>query len=110
MKRGKTYYSNLPESFLSDSELELIENKNNFTDELPAELEQNGPETINGIISNSLFVKVRKEPSLESEVLETMRSGDKVRILGSVGDFYKVSTSVNKVAYIYSDFLKEERI
>lgn len=74
----------------------------------PAELETTGPETKNGTVANSLYVNVRKEPSYESDVLEVLRKGDKVIVLGKSGDFYKVSTSVNKIAYISSDFIKEE--
>lgn len=74
----------------------------------PAELETTGPETKNGTVVNSLYVNVRKEPSYESDVLEVLRKGDKVIILGKSGEFYKVSTSVNKIAYIFSEFIKEE--
>lgn len=74
----------------------------------PAEVETDGPETKNGIVENSLHVKVRKEPSYESDVLEVLRKGDKVNILGKSGEFYKVSTKVNKIAYISSDFIKED--
>lgn len=74
----------------------------------PAELGAIGPETKNGIVENSLYVKVRKEPSYESDVVEVLRKGDKVTILDKSGGFYKVSTRVNKIAYISSDFIKEE--
>lgn len=74
----------------------------------PAELETTGPETKNGTVANSLYVNVRKEPSYESDVLEVLRKGDKVIVLGKSGEFYKVSTSVNKIAYISSEFIKEE--
>lgn len=73
-----------------------------------AEVGAAGPETKNGIVANSLHVKVRKEPSFEADVLEVLRKGDKVVILGKEGEFYKVSTSVNKLAYISLDFIKEE--
>lgn len=74
----------------------------------PAELETTGPETKNGTVANSLYVNVRKEPSYESDVLEVLRKGDKVIVLGKSGEFYKVSTSINKIAYISSEFIKEE--
>lgn len=75
-----------------------------------AEVKTNGPETKNGIIANGLFVKVRKDPSNESDenVIEVLRKGDKVTILGRVKNFYKVSTSVNKEGYILSLYVKEE--
>lgn len=75
----------------------------------PAEVETMVSETIkNGTIVGALNVNVRKGPSLESEVLEVLRKGDKVRILDKDNNFYKVSTSVNPVAYIAFDFIKEE--
>lgn len=75
----------------------------------PAEVETMVSETIkNGIIVGALNVNVRKGPSLESEVLEVLRKGDKVKILDKDDKFYKISTSVNPVAYISFDFIKEE--
>lgn len=74
----------------------------------PAEVEKNGPETKNGIVVNSLHVKVRNKPSYDSDVLEVLRKGDKVTILGKSGEFYKVSTRLNKIAYISLNFIKEE--
>lgn len=83
---------------------ELKEN----TDESLAEVETNGPETKNGKIINSLFVKARKKPSFESDVLEILRKGDPVKIIDRVGDFYKVSTILNELAYVSSEFVMEE--
>lgn len=74
----------------------------------PADVETNGPETKNGTVINSLNVKVRKKPTYEAEVVEVLRKGDKVTITGRIGGFYKISTSVNRVGYISSDFIKEE--
>lgn len=75
----------------------------------PADVETMVPQTItNGTIDGALNVNVRKEPSMKSDVIEVLRKGDKVRLLAKSGDFYKVSTSVNPVAYISSDFIKEE--
>lgn len=69
----------------------------------------NGPETKNGIITNSLLVSVRKGPSYESDVLEVLQKGDKVVILGEdKNSFLKVSTKLNKVAYIFSNYVREE--
>lgn len=74
-----------------------------------AKVETNGPETKNGIIYGAMFVNVRREPwTDDGNVLEVLRKGDKVTILGMINGFYKVSTSMNKVAYISSDFIKEE--
>lgn len=77
-------------------------------EEAPAEEESHGPQTKNGTIVDALFVKVRKKPSMDSDVLEILEEGKKVTILGKVEDFYKVSTSSNSVAYIFSKFVKED--
>lgn len=81
-----------------------------IAEESPAEVETTTvPQTvINGEIVNTLHVKVRRDPNFESEVLEVLRKGDKVKILEKGTDFWKVSTSVNKIAYISSEFIKEE--
>lgn len=106
MIRGNRTKYNMYDDGMSNSVkeeiTEIIENQS------PAYEEVTGPETKNGIIENSLFVKVRKTPSFESDVIEVLRKGDRVIILGKEGSFYKVSTSVNKLAYISSDFVKEE--
>lgn len=86
-----------------------IKETEEITELSPAEMETNGPETKNGIIDGAMHVKVRREPwTGDDNVLEILRKGDRVTILGKVDGFYKVSTSVNKVAYISSDFIKEE--
>lgn len=75
----------------------------------PTEVETPVPPTVtNGVIANALYVKVRKEPDFESDVLEVLPKGDKVTILEKGKDFWKVSTSINKIAYISSQFVKEE--
>lgn len=73
-----------------------------------AKVKTNGPETINGTVVNCLSVNVRKWPSFESNVIEILTKGDKVKILGKEKGFYKVSTKNTKVAYISSDFIKED--
>lgn len=93
---------------MSHEEYPTIEEVVTKKEESPAQEETTGPETINGIIVNRLNVNVRKESDLESEVLEVLRKGDKVTILGKENGFHKVSTSTNSIAYISSDFIKEE--
>lgn len=74
----------------------------------PAQVEAPVPETVNGIVVNTLNVNVRRWPDKDSEVVETLRAGDGVVIHGKRGDFYEVSTSVNYRVYISSEYLKEE--
>lgn len=68
----------------------------------------NSSETKNGVVSNAFYVKIRSKPSYKAEVLGVLRQGDKVTILGEFGDFYKVLIGTNKIAYISSEFIKEE--
>lgn len=81
-------------------------------DESPAKEETAVPPTVrNGVIvtpNNILYVKVRKKPSFDSEPIEVLRKGDKVKLLKKETNFWKVSTSTNKIAYISSEFIKEE--
>lgn len=78
------------------------------TEKSPAEVETSVPETVNGIVVNTLNVNVRRWPDKDSEVVETLRAGDQVVIYGKRGDFYEVSTTVNHRVYISSEYLKEE--
>lgn len=78
-----------------------------LTEESPAQVETTGPETKYGTITNAALVNVRKKPSLGSEVLEVLARGEKVKVLGKSGGFYKVSTRLNRTAYISSNFIEE---
>lgn len=86
--------------------------KEETKEESPVKVETPVPPTVkNGVIittGNTLHVKVRKEPNFKSETLEVLRKGDKVKLLGKETGFWKVSTSTNKIAYISSEFIKEE--
>lgn len=84
-----------------------------MTDSSPAQVETNGPETRNGIIVNALYVKMRKEPTFESEILGILRKGDQVEIYEQTNEFYKVrpkSVYVNnsRIVYIDKQYIKEE--
>lgn len=74
----------------------------------PAKVETTVPETVNGVVVNTLNVNVRRWPDKDSEVVETLRAGDHVVIHRKRGAFYEVSTSVNYRVYISSEYLKEE--
>lgn len=79
-----------------------------ITEKSPAKVETTVPETVNGVVVNTLNVNVRRWPDKDSEVVETLRAGDHVLIYGKRGDFYEISTSVNHRVYISSEYLKEE--
>lgn len=108
MPREKVYYNKREEIDSSKNEFDDLNFNSRKTETIPAEVESNGPETKNGIVVNTIFVKVRERPNYESNVLEILNCGDKVHIIDQIGDFYKVSTKKNNIAYISSHFIKEE--
>lgn len=94
------------QDFYKDSKYE----KN--TEESPTEVETNGPETINGIVVNSLFVKIRKEPNLKSDVLQIIMRGDKIEVFDElINGFYKIFSidgiQVLGDAFILSNFIEK---
>lgn len=105
-------YENNTTEALIDAEMELTkEFEQEETAEMsPAEVETTTvPPTVrNGEIINALHVKVRRDPSFESEVLEILRKGDKVKILEKGVGFWKIKTSTNPIAYIAAEYIKEE--
>lgn len=106
-------YDNNTTEALIDAEMELYREfyeEQKQIDKSPAVMETNGPETRNGTIVNATTVNVRSGPTLDiNNVIEILRRGDKVIILDKVGeDFYKVSTSLNRIGYIFSYFVEEE--
>lgn len=108
--------NNYTDADLMTDEIEELEVKEESKEQetkewSPAKAETTVPKTVtNGIIVNAVHVNVRKEPNRESPVVEILRSGDKVKLLekNEKSEFWKISTSTNKVAYISSKFIKEE--
>lgn len=97
----RTAYDEIMSESVKEEVKEIIEKS-------PAEMETTVPETVNGMVVNTLSVNVRRWPDKDSEVVETLYRGDRVVIHGKRGDFYEVSTNVNHKVYILSDYLKEE--
>lgn len=101
------------EEFLIEKTNKEKAKNSKMTDSSPAQVETNGPKTRNGIIVNSLYVKMRKEPSFESETLGILRKGDQVEIHEEVDKFYKarpksVHVSGSGIVYIDKQYVKEE--
>lgn len=74
--------------------------------EAPTRDEPNGPETVNGIIYGSRHVNLRKEASMESEIITILKDGTNVKIMG----FYKISCMASKTpltGYVFSKYCKE---
>lgn len=83
---------------------------NELTDQSPAQVETNGPETKYGIVVNSLyaeFVRFRSKPSFESEPIGVLRKYEKVEILERLDEFYKVRVEGHDV-YVAAKYIKEE--
>lgn len=80
-----------------------------ITEESPAEVETNGPGTINGTIVNTVHVKVRKDPNFDSELIDVWPRGRNVTIVGKEKNgFYEVLVDDDTRGYIASKFIKEE--
>lgn len=90
----------------AEEKKEPIKKKN--TDESHTEVETNGPETKYGIITNSPYVNLRKEASLESDVLEVLTENDKVKIFEKEKDFYRVKVSSRRLGFVQENYIKEE--
>lgn len=111
--------NNYDESYLNEEEMITTNNPNeDVLEETPSikddkkiieksstEVKTNGPETMNGIIVNSLHVKLRKEPNRDSEVIGVIDSGEKVVVLSKRGEFYEISTSGIPLAYVLEDYV-----
>lgn len=80
---------------------------NKLTDQSPAQMETNGPETKYGIIINSLYVKFRSRPNFESEPIGILRKDEKIEILERLDEFYKVRVEDHDV-YVAAKYVKEE--
>lgn len=80
-----------------------------FGDDYPHRVDRNGPETKKGIVSNCLYLQMRKKPSPESETLgKTMgllRRGDEVEVLGRVDSYYKIRVE-GKVVYVAAEYVR----
>lgn len=99
---GTKKYLNDTREALIDAE---IGSKKEDAEYSPAQVEKNGPETKNGISTN--LVKLRKDPSFESEVIEILGKGEKIKTIGKVKGFNKVCTESGHIGYISSKFIKE---
>jgi len=78
--------------------------------EPPMEKEATEPKLKNGIVCGSKFVRVRSDPSLNSEVLEVLEEGMPISILSMTRDceFYRILLPDGTIGYMKSEFVKEE--
>lgn len=80
---------------------------NKLTDQSPAQVETNGPETKYGIVVNCLHLLMWKEPAAWSKEMGVLIEGAKVEILEKVDNFYKICVA-GIVSYVVSEYIKEE--
>lgn len=65
--------------------------------------------SLNGTVTNTIWLNVRKRPVQGSEVVEIIQRGDKVEILEQLPEHYKVRVkNSGKIGYIPSKFCEEE--
>ncbi len=70
-----------------------------------AEKKSNKASASNGVVINCDYLRVRKEASLESDILGLLNKGDEIKITGSEKNFYKVLFNDNK-GYCLKKFIK----
>lgn len=62
-----------------------------------------------GTVVNAPFVKIRKEPVNNAEVLEIRKKGDRLKIKKLVGDYYMVEVDGHSGGYILTNYLEADR-
>lgn len=86
---------------------ETNDKTNELTGQSPARAETNGPETKYGIICNCSYVGIQEIPLVCTKEIGFLSEGDKVEILGTYDDFYKINID-GTIAYVYGFCIKEE--
>jgi uncharacterized protein YgiM (DUF1202 family) len=80
----------------------------------PVNSEETAPETVTGTagtpkasfkpskyeVCNTLAVRIRKQPSLEADIVKILSAGDVVTVIGETGEFYKIPSG-----YVHKDYL-----
>ena len=72
--------------------------------EIPIAAETNNCATVTAIRSLNL----REKPSTKSRVITWLPADAEVRIVGKVGDWWKITTNGAATGYAYADYLKEQ--
>lgn len=106
MKKPETSLETAETTTMTDSELEEALTSET---ESPSDVEttDSATEPRSGKIVHAVFVNVRTQPSTQSESIEVLNIGDKVTILGTEGQFTKVSLKNGIVGYVCSECVKE---
>lgn len=117
---GRSSYKNdapLDEMEYNTSSSDVETNESGFEDTNQTETEvesltteetKTEPKTVNGVVHGASLVNVRKEPKKEDgNVVDRLREGDKVEIVGKEDEFYKINYG-RRVGYISCEFCKEE--
>ena len=91
-KKDETPDSNNEEGVKTDLEIEekIEEGQPEVSNEENTNSEIEEPKTIFGIVKCKKL-NVRKEPNIDSEVIEIIEEGTKIKIYGEDGDFYIIN-------------------
>lgn len=66
------------------------------------------PKKVNMVeVKKGYNLNVRSTQDINSEVIDVLNSGTKVRVMGVDGDFTKIITSNKKIGYILSEYVEE---
>ena len=88
----------IPYSYIIDDEGNLVITVNGVTD--PAEIT-----TIGTVVTNGGRLNLRTGAGMSFEIIDQLRPGEEVTVIGSEGDWYEVIVPEKK-GYIHSDYLE----
>ena len=84
-------------------------NKDNSRKPPSEDREETVPATVNGIVSNSLYVKIRSKPEYSrGNVIATLKKDSSIKIIGDVSDFYKIIFDEDRKGYISKHYCTKE--
>lgn len=61
-----------------------------------------------GTVANAHFVKIRKQPSPEAEVVTNKQKGERVKLTAIAGDYYKIIAYGETEGYILRKYIQED--
>lgn len=79
------------------------------TDAIESKLELKEFSVKEGTVCNCTSLNIRKEPSLNAEILMFIRHGEKVKVLDEVDDWYKLSVSNIVQGYSMKEFIELDK-
>lgn len=61
-----------------------------------------------GTVTNAPFVKIRKQPSPEADIVTNKQKGDRVKLTAIEGDYYKIIAYGETEGYILRKYIQED--